>query len=375
MRILSVCVTMPSETAEWWRISNIANILRARGHRVDFIHYVPRNAVENNEDELSKNARVFITNFPGRANIEHLRMLVNEKDYDLVYANTHLACYFSLIGRLCQVPLVFDIHGDLVAEYRLHKGRLRNLPFYSIGLFKRGLIDVMDSYGANLIVCVSRKMIQSLQEKGVSSNRIAYVTNGVDLDFFRQSSQIEIDDLKAKLGLEEKFVVGYVGRYQKWQGVQRLIEAANSTNDDEIAYLFVGGENRFETRNIISLRELPRKDICTYYSICDILILPRPDNKATQIAAPMKFSEYAAMGKPILTTRVGDAADLVQKYSCGLVVDSNSPEHLIKGINDLKSRSKTELSEMGYRSRRMAEIEYDWRKIGEDLVKSVESLK
>ena len=96
-------------------------------------------------------------------------------------------------------------------------------------------------------------------------------------------------------------------------------------------------------------------------------MLPRPNHLATDVAAPTKFAEYAAMGKPILTTDVGDAAELVAKYKCGIVVDSNDSEGLKNGVLELKKKSKDDLLNMGKNSRKLAEQEFSFKKMRDDL--------
>ncbi len=81
-----------------------------------------------------------------------------------------------------------------------------------------------------------------------------------------------------------------------------------------------------------------------------MLILPRPSHLATEMAAPTKFAEYTSMSKPVLTSNVGDAADLVKKYNSGIVVENNSTNNLINGINQFKNLKAAELKKMGCNS-------------------------
>jgi glycosyltransferase involved in cell wall biosynthesis len=80
------------------------------------------------------------------------------------------------------------------------------------------------------------------------------------------------------------------------------------------------------------------------------------------------------MGKPILATNVGDAAEFVRKYDCGIVVKNNTPENLIEGMNEFKNKSEEELKRMGKNSRRLAENEFDWKKVGINLLNAINSI-
>ncbi len=175
-------------------------------------------------------------------------------------------------------------------------------------------------------------------------------------------------------GIENKFIFGYIGAFQGYQGVENLIEAAKIIDNEDAQFLIVGGEKKSTEHNIIFIPKIPRSQIPAYYSLCDVLILPRPSHIATEVAAPTKFAEYCAMGKPILTTNIGDAADLVRQYNNGIVVENNNPENLRKGIFEFLDLDIDTLTEMGINSRKLAEDEFDWEKISSRLYESLKEI-
>jgi glycosyltransferase involved in cell wall biosynthesis len=308
--------------------------------------------------------------------IKHLKVLFENK-YDLVYGNTHSGTFCSILGKLKGTPLIFDMHGGTVEEFLLinqsnpgwwHSSALK---WY----FRSKFMNFTDLRYSDKIICVSNKMIKYLhKENGIPLEKMAYVTNGVDLEFFKPGNNERIQIFRKKLGLEDKFVFGYIGGLQKWQGVENFIEAAKKSSDSRLAFAIIGGENGLRKKNLLFIPEIPRSQISNYYAICNVLVLPRPRHPATEIAAPTKFSEYTAMGKPVLTTNVGDAANLVKKYNNGLVIEDNSINNLMEGILQLKNRSEDELEVMGENSRELAKNEFDWNKIAGNLLKVIESV-
>jgi len=374
MKILSVCISVPGEDAAWWRISNIARILEFNGHEVHFVHYCRKASYLKWENKELYADHSFVVTSPMSVHIKHLKILRNG-DYDLVYGNTHPSVFISFPGKLTKKPLVFDMHGGLVEEFLLENGFSFNPAFLSRFTLKK-FIDFADLRFSNKILCVSKKMIEYLHDnKGIPLEKIAYVTNGVDLGFFKPLNDEKLEDMRKQLGIENKLVFGYIGNFQKWQGVENFIKAAKRIDDKDLAFLIVGGERGSIEDNIVFIPKIPRAQVPDYYSICDVLVLPRPSYPATEIAAPTKFAEYAAMGKPILTTNVGDAAGFVREYKCGVVVEDNKVENLVKGINEFKDMSEEELKELGEKARKLAENEFDWDIVGNNLLKAVESLK
>jgi len=225
------------------------------------------------------------------------------------------------------------------------------------------------------VFCVSRAMIDYLiAHNGIPSRKLVYVPNGAEGRLLNLVDKEKIDVLRRRFGLNGKFVFGYVGEFQRYQGVENLIEAARTINDIDVKFLVVGGDERREERNISFVPRIPPSEVPYYYALCDVLLLPRPYNKATELAAPTKFAEYAAAGKPILTTKVGDAARLVDKYNCGVVVKDSSIGNLTRGITYLKNESKEELNRLGENSKEMAVIELNWDVIAGQILQALESL-
>lgn len=371
MNILSVCELHDRESAVWWRIWNIAELLKSRGHDVRIVHYVKKSSYKKLEDRQKGDGMSFVATPRSLVHVKHLMQLAKD-DYDVVYANTCRAAFGAVFGKLARVPLILDMHGGIVEEYLLLNDAksLRN----RLELLLNKLIDRINMRFSDRIICVSKKMIEYLhKDKEVPLEKMSYVTNGIDLELFKCVSDETKDVMRCQLGLGNRSVFGYIGNLQKWQGVENLVEAAKRSNDNNVAFLIVGGSGQ-SGKNIVFVPKVPRHLITNYYSLCDVLVLPRPRHIATEIAAPTKFAEYAGIGKPILTTNVGDAADFVREYNCGIVVEDNRPENLLKGINEFKSKSISELKSMGKNSRKLAEEQFDWNKISKNLLKAVENI-
>jgi glycosyltransferase involved in cell wall biosynthesis len=287
----------------------------------------------------------------------------------VVYGNTFSGTFFCALGKLgSRVPLVFDRHG--VPEEILLWREKNHTAYITSRIMDRISLRVSDR-----ILCVSRAMMRYLQHGGVPSERLIYLTNGVDLDYFKPARSERGDDLRAELGIGDERVFGYIGYFQKYQGVESVVAAAETYQDKNALFLFIGGDVQERRGNAIFIPRVNRAEIARYYGICDILILPRPAGIATEVAAPTKFAEYVAMGKPVLTTRVGDAATLVEQYGNGIVIDNNSTAHLVEAIQKCMALDQSELVRMGRNSRVMAEKEFDWVKCSQDFVRYLKGLE
>lgn len=373
MKLLSTIYPLPSvplkNDAKLWRVLNIYRIMKSLGYDVDLVCYHSKISykkidIMNNFQEI----KFKISFFP------HFRYIQDLRDtYDAIYANTYWGGLNSLIKTSDKkLPIILDVHGVLQELSLL----IDNWPKLSIDIAS-SMINVLDKVVYNRsdsILCVSKKMMYYLNKaKNVPLENMYYVTNGADLDNFKPVSIQKRNEIRSRLALDNKLVFGYIGDFQKWQGTENFINAALNINDDKLAFLIVGGSNSYKCKNINYISQVPRSELPSYYSACDVLVLPRPSHIATEVAAPTKFVEYASMQRPILTTNIGDAANFVKSYGNGIVVENNSADNLIRGIEDFKDVSDSELIEMGRRSRRMVEQEFDWNKIKYNLKSCLEN--
>ncbi len=382
MRILSVTylwnLRQLEYNAMWNRIINIADQLTKHGAEVDLVAFIS-SANQISNLCLKKAIPENIVNIVWHYDYSMLHELA-KRDYDVIYANlsTTGSISASIVKALGKNSLIItDFHGIAEFEFPLIHNLanvVNYLKYYFIKILESKSIKFTD-----LIASVSHKMKNMLVNKyDIELERIVYATNGVDFSNFdlRSISITELWNVKENLGIEDKLLFGYFGGFQKWQGVENFIKAAKIVRSNEVGFVIGGLQINQpvmdEKRSIIYLPKISQREILKYYRLCDVLVLPRPHHPAAEVAAPTKFAEYSAAGRPILATEVGDAANFVKKYSSGIVVPDNSPESLAEGVEYMSSLSKSKLAKMGYRSRKLAEKEFDWKKIVKNLYSEIQ---
>lgn len=375
MKILSVLRAVPPESVAYWRAWNIWKLLESGGHEVHFVHYFRRHPSGGIGIEREVGDSLLVKDSLIAVHLVNLELAIREK-YDLIYGNMWSGAFCSILAKISGAPLVFDVHGGYAEEHKLVSDYSSSSgPKVSHGLFWKELVESVSLKLSDKIVCVSKRMMSYFDiEKRVPQDKMAYVTNGVDLKLFRSANDRDVEELRAKLGIQGKLVFGYAGGFQKYQGIENFMKAAETIDDRDLAFIVIGEEKNPDYSRISFIPRVPRSEIPKFYSACDVLVLPRPRHPATEIAAPTKFGEYVAMGKPVLVTDVGDASDFVRNSKCGVVVRNNSTESLCKGILEFKERSENELRTMGRNSRMLAAREFDWEKVRINLLGAIDSL-
>lgn len=162
-------------------------------------------------------------------------------------------------------------------------------------------------------------------------------SNGVDLSVFNRRS-INDDDkkkLKQKLGLESKFIIGFVGRISKHKGVWEIAQAFDQISPyySETRLIMMGHtnhekdlENRIDANpNII---RIPFQDnVPMYMSLFDILVLP-----SWREGFPNVSIQAAALGLPVIVSNATGCIDSVNNGINGIVFEKHSVDKLKDAI-------------------------------------------
>ncbi|MGE5465333.1 MAG: glycosyltransferase family 4 protein [Betaproteobacteria bacterium] len=280
--------------------------------------------------------------------------------FDYVHAGNTGAAYLMDIAKTAartDSKVIYDVHGNLAEEAKLN---------YRGGLdFKNGfhyiqytiMEKIASKYSDYFAVC-SESFRDHYLNRGVHSNRIEVVLNGVNIDLFKPRGPPEND----------VFTVTYAGRSQKWQGVGLLLQAARLLKDEEVRFRVIGMDSatcrelQGKYGNVEFMDFIPDTSLVDHLCGSDALIIPRMSHPALEVAFPTKFAEYIACGVPVIVTDIGDAGRLTRRHGCGLACATDAGS-IAAAILKLKNTDKEERQAMGNNGRRLAEEMLDYKKI------------
>lgn len=165
---------------------------------------------------------------------------------------------------------------------------------------------------ADMIVAVTESFRENLIARGVDGGRIRVITNGVDMTRFRPVAKDPA--LLAELGLEGRFVAGYIGTMGAAHGLETMLQAAAllraRPGGEEIHFLMLGGgaeRRRLEAMraemalgNVTFLDFVPKEAVARYWSILDTGIVHLRPDPLFRTVIPSKLFECMGMGIPVL---------------------------------------------------------------------------
>jgi glycosyltransferase involved in cell wall biosynthesis len=135
--------------------------------------------------------------------------------------------------------------------------------------------------------------------------------NGADLSRLRSVDPVRVRAIRAKLGLDNKFIIGYIGNHGRFTGVDLVINAFLSVRDrlPDAALLIIGPAYYWQsmidanrTLGVISTGSIPPSEIAPYFNALDVGVLAQDVTPGTDFAFQIKVVEYSACRKVVVST-------------------------------------------------------------------------
>lgn len=213
------------------------------------------------------------------------------KDYS-AYTSTPFA--IPLISELKCRKRLLDADDNFTqhSEYAFYKREMENLYLLAQEKF-------------DAIVCTNKSTIDYFKALGCKA-KLVLIPNGVDVERFQKQYEVP-EDLKLPHP-----IVGYAGNMQRMVDVNLMLELADSFPN--VNFVFIGNildkkliQPMFAKKNIIYLGDKSYDDYPKYVKNFDICSIPYVVENQHG-GDPMKFYEYMAAQKLIISTNIGEIA-------------------------------------------------------------------
>lgn len=253
------------------------------------------------------------------------------------------ACAAYAVSRMKRIPFVFELR-DLWPESIKAVGAMEDSA--AIRLLER--VEMFLYRKASQIVSVTHSFKKTLIARGVNSDKITVITNGVDMSRFKPMPKDA--ELVAQLGLEGKFVAGYVGTHGLAHHLETLLDAAEKirTLPDDVAFQFIllgDGARKQALKeeaarrgldNIIFIDSVPKDQVARYWSLLDVSIIHLKKTDLFTTVIPSKLFECMGMGLPVLHGVAGESADIVRNEGVGIVFEPENATQLIASLMHMR---------------------------------------
>jgi len=222
---------------------------------------------------------------------------------------------------------------------------------------------------ADEVLTVSSVLQQEVLRRGGRAGHVHVVANAIDPARFHGAGGALV---RERLGFADTSVIGFVGWFDDWDRLDRLIDLLKELHPCHPAarLLLVGGgpvaqalAGRIAREGLEHLVVLTgpvaRADVPNYIDAMDICILP--DSNA--FGSPIVLFEFMAMAKPVIGPDLPPIRDVVVDGETGWIVDRNDPAALFRAtariLNDAQLGRR-----VGEAARRQVLEHHTWDAVG-----------
>ena len=298
--------------------------------------------------------------------IKEYQILKREKP-DLIISRLDLYLFSSLfLAKLMKIPIIIEADCPAVYEARQFQKEYWNIPYLV------EYIEKMNLQKSDISICVSNSAKDYFVDKGVSESKIRVIANGADIDRFHPL----VDSCKVlnKYKSDGKIIVGFVGSFHFWHGVENLIEVIKKIleSNENTVFLMVGdgGPMKSTIEDFVNKENFQKRVIMTgyinyeempeYISAMNIVLAPYPGLDFFYYS-PVKIFEYMACGKPVVTTRIGQIAEIIENGENGVLCEPDNIQEICLNLLEL-IKNKELRSSIGKNARETISSNYTWRK-------------
>ncbi|MFN4291467.1 MAG: TIGR04063 family PEP-CTERM/XrtA system glycosyltransferase [Permianibacter sp.] len=251
-----------------------------------------------------------------------LRELVKSLQPDLIHA--HSPCLNGLaaaaVAKEAGLPFVYEVRAfweDAAVDHgTTAEGSLRYRVTRALEtkVFKQ----------ADAVTCICEGLRRDIVARGIPAEKITVIPNAVDIDKFQWIDQRD-HELEAQLGLQGKTVLGFLGSFYAYEGLDLLLNATArlAARQPDLRVLLVGGgpqEAALKAQvqalglqdRVIFTGRVPHAQVNRYYSLVDVLVYARHKMRLTDLVTPLKPLEAMAQGKLVLASDVGGHQELIR---------------------------------------------------------------
>jgi len=279
------------------------------------------------------------------AQTEAIEALVQQWRPDIIHAHSPVlnALAAQRVARRHGIPTIYEIRAFWEdAAVGNGTGREGNARYWLTRQLENYAVGAADA-----VVVICEGLRNDLIARGVAADKITVSPNGVDMDMFGTPVPPE-PALRAHLGLDGAEVVGFIGSFYDYEGLDDLIAAMPLlvARNPKARLLLVGGGPREQALReqaqgssvaeaIHFVGRVPHDQVENYYSLIDILAYPRKAMRLTELVTPLKPLEAMAQGRLVAASSVGGHRELIEDGVTGTLFPPDDPAAMAQALADL----------------------------------------
>ncbi len=206
---------------------------------------------------------------------------------------------------------------------------------------------------ADAVTTICEGLRKDIVARGIPADKVTVIPNAVDIDKFALGGSAD-QALKDKLGLSGSRLIGFIGSFYAYEGLDVLLRAVPklTARMPDLRVLLVGGgpqdaqlrqlakDLNIEDKVVFTGR-VPHDQVNKYYDLLDVLVYPRLPMRLTDLVTPLKPLEAMAQGRILAASDVGGHLELIADGKTGVLFRANDTDSLVEKVSALLDSHQT----------------------------------
>ena len=304
-----------------------------------------------------------------RAVENRLQNVVDRDKPDILHAHSPVlnALPALRVARRNNIPVVYEVRA-FWEDAAVDHGTTTE------GSLRYRLTRAMETYAlkrVDHVFTICEGLRSDIVARGIPAGKVTVIPNAVDIEAFDPGGEADVV-LKADLGLAGATVVGFIGSFYAYEGLDLLIDALPRILDrrPEVKVLLVGGGPQEAalkaqvtrlglTNKVVFTGRVPHTEVQRYYDLIDVLAYPRHSMRLTDLVTPLKPLEAMAQGRLLIASDVGGHKELIRHGETGMLFRAGDAGALTDTLVALLEQS-ARWAEIRRAGRRFVETERNW---------------
>lgn len=227
---------------------------------------------------------------------------------------------------------------------------------------------------ADAIFTICEGLKNDILGRGIAAEKVTVIPNAVNSEQFTTSRQAD-PELQQSLGLEGSVVLGFIGSFYAYEGLDLLLEACARLFRErpDVKLLLVGGgpqKSRLVAQaaalgiaeRVVFTGRVPHEEVRRYYDLVTLFVYPRHRMRLTNLVTPLKPLEAMAQGSLVVASDVGGHKELLVDGKRGYLFPAGDPAALAAKLGDVVDAQEA-WPALRAEGRRFVEEERSWDRV------------
>lgn len=318
--------------------------------------------------------------------LTYLLEFLRATDAKVLHTTTHFVN--GLVSRkaaeILGIPWVYEVRGMLEDTWASAHPEGFGTAIQSEKYIRFRQMETEVAKAADRVVTLGATMAESLVARGVPSERISVVPNGVGENVLSAQTSRPAHEVRETLGIPQQgFWVGAAASIVDYEGFDTLIEAVSLVRaKGEDVRLLLAGDGvalpalkemaRLHGVPAVFPGRVPQSLAHEFVQALDLYCIPRRNDPVCRLVTPLKPVEAAGLGRPVLVSEVPGLVEALPAEA-RMTAKPGNPEAWAEAIVELQHHVDLRCA-LSTRGREWVERSASWSKRLEHIVELYQAL-